>query len=254
MRFLIKLAYKGTKYHGWQVQDNAPSVQLFIDHALSLILGSPIQTTGCGRTDTGVHASCFFAHFDTETTLPANIVFKINAILPHDIVVYAIYLVPPDFSARFDAVSRSYQYRIALSRNPFLTDTVYFFFQKLKIEEMNSAAALLYNYSDFGCFCKSNAGNHTNICQITEAEWNKAGELLVFHITANRFLRGMVRAIVGTLLEVGLGKMNQTEFEEILKSNNRQLAGRSVPPQGLFLSEVKYNIDLIEWKGENTPE
>lgn len=254
MRFLIKLAYKGSKYHGWQVQENAPSVQVFIDRALSVISGFEIQTTGCGRTDTGVHATNFYAHFDSETTPPANIVFRLNALLPPDIVVYSIFSVPSTFSARFDAISRSYQYRIAMGRNPFLNDTVYFFFQPLDIEAMNRAAALLLNYSDFGCFCKSNAGNHTNICRITEAEWDKSGELLVFHITANRFLRGMVRAIVGTLLEVGLGKMSQTAFEEILKSNNRQMAGPSVPPQGLFLTEVKYNIDLIEWKGERPTE
>lgn len=241
LRYFIELAYHGKNYHGWQIQPTVNSVQQELNTAISTILQQEINIVGAGRTDAGVHASQMIAHFDSETVLVNDISFRLNSILPDDIVVSAIYEVTDAAHARFDAISRSYEYRIWLGRNPFLLDTTWqLHHQKLNVLKMNNAAKILYKYKDFECFSKVKTDVHTFNCDILHAEWIKNGNELTFHISANRFLRNMVRAIVGTLLEVGLGKMTLQEFENVIKSKNRSNAGVSVPARGLFLTDIQY--------------
>jgi tRNA pseudouridine38-40 synthase len=241
MRYFLELAYKGTSYHGWQVQKNAISVQEVLNKALSTLLREEIITTGSGRTDTGVHASQQFVHFDYEGELtPHNLVHKLNSIFPVDIVAYSVFTVKNDAHARFDAVSRSYEYRIIQKRNPFLHQLSYYFPNELHIEKMNLAASKLLLHEDFESFSKVKTDTNTFLCNITRAEWLSENELLTFHISANRFLRGMVRALVGTLLEVGKGKIEVEDFEKIIEKRNRNEAGRAVPAGGLFLTRVEY--------------
>jgi tRNA pseudouridine38-40 synthase len=242
LRYFIELAYKGTNYHGWQIQPDAISVQEKINNALSTILRQQIVITGAGRTDAGVHASQMFAHFDTTITLSENFAFKLNSILPDDIVIYSIKLVHNDAHARFDANSRSYEYKIWLGRNPFLLDSSWQLYnQQLNIQLMNQAAMILYEYEDFECFSKVKTGVHTFNCKITNALWVLNENELVFHISANRFLRNMVRAIVGTLIDIGTGKTTIDDFKNIIESKNRSNAGTSVPAKGLFLTKVEYD-------------
>jgi tRNA pseudouridine38-40 synthase len=247
-RFFIQLSYRGTAYHGWQIQENTPStVQQVLNEKLSLILGENIAVTGCGRTDTGVHAKDFYAHFDLEKDLafPADkLAYKLNAVLPHDIVAARVYPVHPLANARYDALSRTYEYHIIQRRDPFLIDRAFFHPQKLDIDEMNKAAALLYSYNDFSAFSKSNTQTQTNVCKLMEAGWKEQGELLVFRIKADRFLRNMVRAIVGTLLEVGEGHIGPDEFKKVVESKDRAKAGFSVPACGLYLVNVEYPEEL----------
>ena len=242
MRYFIELAYNGKNYHGWQIQPHAISVQEKINKAISTILRKEINIVGAGRTDSGVHASQMFAHFDVETPLNDNFSYKLNAILPDDIVIFRTQLVHDDAHTRFDALSRSYEYKIWLGRNPFLLDTTWqLHHQQLNIELMNKAAATLYDYEDFECFSKVKTDVHTFNCTVTKAEWVKNGNELTFHISANRFLRNMVRAIVGTLIDVGLDKISIDDFKKIIESKNRSNAGVSVPAKGLFLTEVTYD-------------
>lgn len=242
MRYFIELAYNGKNYHGWQIQPHAISVQEKINKAISTILRKEINIVGAGRTDSGVHASQMFAHFDVETPLNDNFSYKLNAILPDDIVIFRTQLVHDDAHTRFDALSRSYEYKIWLGRNPFLLDTTWqLHHQQLNIELMNKAAATLYDYEDFECFSKVKTDVHTFNCTVTKAEWVKNGNELTFHISANRFLRNMVRAIVGTLIDVGLEKITVDDFKKIIESKNRSKAGVSVPAKGLFLTKVIYD-------------
>ena len=241
MRYFIELSYKGTNYHGWQIQPDASSVQEEITKALATILQEKILLIGAGRTDAGVHASQMFAHVDTVKKLTDDYVHKLNAILPNDIVIKSIKEVSGETHARFDAVSRTYEYRILLGRDPFLLETTWQLHQKnLQIEKMNEAANLLFKYEDFESFSKVKTDVNTFNCTIMKAVWTLEDKHLIFHIKANRFLRNMVRAIVGTLLEVGLGKKTVEDFRKIIESKKRSEAGLSVPAKGLFLTEVCY--------------
>ena len=241
MRYFIELSYNGTKYHGWQIQPDMVSVQEKLNNAISTVLQSKTEVVGAGRTDTGVHAVQMFAHFNTEILIENNFVHKLNSILPNDISVDKVFEVLEDKHARFDAKSRSYEYRIWLGRNPFLLDFSWqIHSQKPDLSKMNAAAILLLEYENFQTFSKVKTEVHTFNCNVTAAFWRQEGNLLIFHISANRFLRNMVRAIVGTLVDVGLGKISIAEFRQIIESKNRSNAGLSVPAKGLFLTQIKY--------------
>ncbi|MDO9260325.1 MAG: tRNA pseudouridine(38-40) synthase TruA, partial [Flavobacteriaceae bacterium] len=225
MRYFIELQYHGKNYHGWQQQLNAITIQETLNNTLRMLLKSPINVMGAGRTDTGVHAEQFFAHFDFENEIDAALLrYKLNSILPSDIVIIAIFKVPDNTHARFDAISRSYEYRIYLGKNPFLRDVTWQTPLQPSVEKMNEAAKLLLYHQDFKCFSKSKTDVNTYHCDIAEAVWKQEGKRLTFHITANRFLRNMVRAIVGTLIEVGFGKITLDDFKEIIESRNRSEA------------------------------
>ncbi|MFC2107231.1 tRNA pseudouridine(38-40) synthase TruA [Bacteroidota bacterium] len=242
MRYFLKLAYNGSNYHGWQIQDNAPSVQETINKAISTQTGSEINLSGCGRTDTGVHAEEFYAHFDLEKTIVnrENFVYKLNNFLPSDIVIFELIPVSPEANARFDAISRTYKYYITKRKNPFRNDQAYTIFGDIDISAMNKAAEILKEYTDFTSFSKLHTQVKTNNCKITEAYWKQENDLLVFTITADRFLRNMVRAIVGTLLEIGKGKSEIENLRKIIDIKDRSKAGFSVPAQGLFLTNIQY--------------
>lgn len=239
-RYFIEIAYKGTSYHGWQRQQNAVSIQEILEKTLAIVLGETIETCGCGRTDTGVHAKQFFVHFDTEKTIDNNLKYNLNGILPKDITVKRIVPVDEHAHARFDATSRSYEYHINFLPDPFVLEFSYYYRWKLNLKAMNEAASLLLTHKDFSCFSKSNTQVKTFLCDVTRAVWEQQNNNLVFYISANRFLRNMVRAIVGTLLEVGKGDLDIKGFGEIIESKNRSEAGVSVPACGLFLTEVSY--------------
>ena len=241
MRYFIELSYNGKNYHGWQMQPDAISIQEKLNEALSKVWQETIEVVGAGRTDTGVHAKQMFAHFDAQSQVKEEIVYKLNSILPNDIVVSKLVEVEPEKHARFDAVSRSYEYKIWLGRNPFLLDFYWqIHSQYLDVKAMNQAAKILLKYKDFQSFSKVKTDVYTYNCDIFDAYWEVNNEELTFYISANRFLRNMVRAIVGTMVDVGLGKISVLDFEEIIKSKNRSNAGLSVPARGLFLTEIKY--------------
>ena len=241
LRYFIELSYNGKNYHGWQIQPDVISVQEKLNKAVSTITQQNIEVVGAGRTDTGVHASQMFAHFDVDLEIKGDIPHKMNSLLPKDIVVYNVFKVDDEKHARFDAVSRSYEYKIWLGRNPFLLDLSWqIHSQKLDVELMNDAAKLLLKYTDFQTFSKVKTDVYTYNCNITEAIWKQQENELTFYITANRFLRNMVRAIVGTLVDVGLGKITKDDFRKIIESKNRSNAGLSVPAKGLFLTQIKY--------------
>ena len=242
MRYFVKLMYDGTAYHGWQLQTNAVSVQELLQKSFSLILRQTIELYGCGRTDTGVHAREYYAHFEVEEKISSleNILYKMNSLLPHDIVILNIQEVANDVHARFSAIRRTYKYYISQKRDPFAFNFEYFFSQQLDLDLMNTACGVMMSYKDFSCFSKSNTQVNNYICDISEAVWTLEGGKLVFTISANRFLRNMVRAIVGTMLEIGLGKINLNEFRQIISHGNRSDAGASVPAKGLFLVRVTY--------------
>jgi tRNA pseudouridine38-40 synthase len=241
LRYFIELSYNGKNYHGWQIQPDVISVQEKLNDAISTIFQEKIQVVGAGRTDTGVHASQMFAHFDIEKVLKGDVIFKLNSILPNDISVSKVFLVAAEKHVRFDAISRSYEYKICLDRNPFLLDFSWqIHSQKPNVFLMNEAAKLLLEYTDFQTFSKVKTDVYTFNCDVTEAFWVANGNELTFHISANRFLRNMVRAIVGTLVDVGLGKISKEEFRSIIESKNRGNAGLSVPAKGLFLTKIKY--------------
>lgn len=241
-RYFLQLSYKGTNYHGWQIQPNAISVQEVIEKALSTILREKISVVGAGRTDTGVHASYYILHFEVVDSLPENIdlPFKLNRFLPPDIAVQNVWAVNDGMHARFSAISRTYHYFISTTKNPFSTEIAYEYTKSLDIEKMNEAAQKLFDYTDFSSFSRLHTDVKTNDCKIMQAEWVQNDNQLKFIIKADRFLRNMVRAIVGTLLEVGQGKLSVQEFCEIIERKNRGEAGASAPAQGLFLVDIKY--------------
>jgi tRNA pseudouridine38-40 synthase len=243
MRYFIECAYRGSNYSGWQIQINALTVQEVIEKALSTLLKQKIVITGSSRTDAGVHAQVQMAHFDVDEEINnlENLVYRVNKVLPFDISIQRIFTVADDYHSRFEAISRKYEYRISRKKNPFLRGLSYEFQGNLDIQLMNESCLILFKHIDFQCFSKINTDVLTFNCSILEAHWKEeTNDLLVFHIKANRFLRGMVRAIVGTLLEVGLGKISVSDFEKIILSKNRKKAGWSVPAEGLFLMEVNY--------------
>ena len=245
MRYFVELAYNGKAYHGWQNQPNAISVQQVIENALSTLLAKPISITGSGRTDTGVHATQMFAHFDTEVDFDEqNLIYRLNAFLPLDISIQSVFKVKSDAHARFDATKRSYLYRICLEKNPFTIDFAYFFRAELDIDAMNQACNILFQYNDFQCFSKSNTDVKTYNCSITEAYWKQEENELQFVISADRFLRNMVRAIVGTMIEIGLGKISVSDLHDIIKSKNRSKAGYSVPAHGLYLTKIEFPKEI----------
>jgi tRNA pseudouridine38-40 synthase len=243
MRYFIECAYKGTNYCGWQIQINANTVQSELEKALSTLLKTKIDITGSSRTDTGVHAVQQMAHFEMEEEITdtVNLVYRMNRILPFDISVVKIFKVADDYHSRFEATSRKYEYRISRKKNPFQKGLFYEFSGELDVKLMNEACQVLFKHIDYQCFSKINTDVFTFNCTIQEARWEEHPDgMLVFHIKANRFLRGMVRAIVGTLLEVGSGRLTLEDFEQIILSKNRKKAGRAVPAEGLFLMEVDY--------------
>jgi tRNA pseudouridine38-40 synthase len=264
-RYFLELAFNGTRYHGWQVQPNAVAVQQKLNEALAILLRQPVETTGAGRTDTGVHARQLFVHLDTpaEASQPPKggagddlqhqqgssspfrgrgslELISLNALLPHDIAVKRIIPVHADAHARFDATLRSYEYHIHFHKDPFRQNFSWQVKGELDVELMNKATQIMMEYTDFSCFSKSNTQVKTNNCKISRAEWvyNKDG--LVFHVSADRFLRNMVRAIVGTCMMVGRKEIEPNGIRQIIESKNRSNAGASVPACGLYLTEVKY--------------
>lgn len=242
-RYFIELSYNGTTYHGWQIQPNGITVQECLDKALSIYFRQPIVSLGCGRTDAGVHASQFYAHFDL-VDLPVEIVNKsvtgINSLLPYTIAVKRIFAVADDAHARFDATSRAYNYHLHFNKDPFKLDRSWLYKGELDVDKMNKAAALLLKYTDFSCFSKSNTQTFTNNCKISEAYFETVGDGLVFTIKADRFLRNMVRAIMGTMVLVGKGDVEIADVAQIIESKNRSKAGQSVPGCGLYLVGVEY--------------
>lgn len=242
MRYFLRLAYNGTPFHGWQIQQNAVSVQETINKTLSVILQHDIKIMGAGRTDTGVHAKEMFAHFDWDTELDCEeMVYKVNRLIDKNIAIYSMFKVDKeDDHARFTATNRTYEYVISTIKNPFLAKGSYWFQRKLDVDAMNAAAELLLGEKDFSCFSKLHTQTKTNICNLTYAKWEERDGLLIFTISANRFLRNMVRAVVGTLLKVGLGEWSNSDVEKILESKIRSKAGESAPAKGLYLVEVNY--------------
>ncbi len=241
MRYFLELSYNGTLYHGWQRQPNAISVQEVLEDSLSTVLRIKTEVVGAGRTDTGVHAKQIMAHFDHDQMLePNQLKYKLNSILPLEIAIKNIHLVKDDAHARFNAVSRSYEYHITFRKDPFQINKSYYLKKPLDLELMNKAAKLLLNYTNFKCFSKSKTDVKTYNCTITEAVWIKDNDQLIFVISANRFLRNMVRAIVGTLIEIGEHKLDIEDLVTIIKSQDRSQAGYSVPAHGLYLTAVHY--------------
>lgn len=241
MRYFIEFAYNGKNYFGFQVQPDVISVQETLDKALSLLLRQEIEIVGAGRTDSGVHAKQMFAHFDTyEIADIPKLIQRLNSYLPNDIVIYNISLVHEEAHARFDATSRTYEYYIHTFKDAFINDGSWFVHQKLDVEKMNEAAKILFEYTDFECFSKVHTDVNTFNCTITQAFWSHNNNQLIFTISADRFLRNMVRAIVGTLINVGINKLSLTDFRKIIESKNRSKAGFSVPAHGLYLVKVKY--------------
>jgi len=245
-RYFLQCSYNGTNYHGWQIQPNAISVQEVIEDALSKILREKITVVGAGRTDTGVHASFFILHFDVENKIPVefDIVYKLNSFLPSDIAIQKIWPVKSDLHARFSAASRTYKYYISRKKNPFTTETSHKYLKPLDVEKMNSAADVLSEHEDFTSFSRLHTDVKTNNCKIKLAKWSSEDSQLVFTIKADRFLRNMVRAIVGTLLEVGKGKLSIDDFRKIIELKDRGAAGASAPAKGLFLVGIEYPEDV----------
>lgn len=246
-RYFIEMAYNGARFHGWQVQPNGITVQECVEKALATILREKIDVTGAGRTDTGVHASYYVAHFEAENSLPehADFVHKLNSFLKDNVVIFSISKVGNDAHARFDAISRTYQYHINLWKDPFSTEFSWHFYRQPDVAQMNEACKVLFDYTDFTSFSKLHTDVKTNNCRIIKAEWQQAGNKLIFNVKADRFLRNMVRALVGTLLEVGLGKMDVEGFRRVIEQKNRSAAGLSVPAHGLFLTDIEYPENIF---------
>jgi tRNA pseudouridine38-40 synthase len=242
-RYFMFLSFRGTAYNGWQLQPGKHTVQGVLGKALGTVLNEEISITGAGRTDTGVHASFFVAHFDSKRSdLAGNthLLYNLNSVLPEDIAVNRIVRVRPDANARFDALSRTYRYTITSAKDPFIAETAWLLFWKLDISLLNQASDILLRHSDFTSFSRLHGGNRTNICRVSHAIWEKDAEKLIFTITADRFLRNMVRAIVGTLIPVGREKLSVRSFEEIIEGKDRGLAGQSAPAHGLSLTGIEY--------------
>jgi len=247
-RYFIHLSFKGTHYHGWQVQPGSITVQEVLNRSLSLVLHEEIYCIGAGRTDAGVHAVCFYVHFDSkQDNLHKNekLLYRLNCILPWDIAVHDIFSVSPNAHARFDAISRSYLYRISQIKDPFNLDFTMKFTKALDINKMNQAALMLKEYTDFSSFSKSHTDVKTNNCKIISAAWTRCGTELHFNISADRFLRNMVRAIVGTLINVGLNKIQPETTRIIIENKNRSEAGSSVDASGLHLVKIKYPDSIL---------
>lgn len=255
MRYFVELSYDGTAYHGWQVQPNGKSVQETLQHALAILLRHEVLVTGAGRTDAGVHAAMMVAHFDTDAPFPAPpvregiepqsaedyLAYRLNGVLPDDIAVHRIYPVADDMHARFSARARTYYYYVHTRKSPFLRDRSWRLVHTPDFDAMNRAAALLSDYEDFTSFSKVNTDTKTNICHVTSARWVQlSNHEWRFEITADRFLRNMVRAIVGTLMEVGRGQLTLDGFRQVIERKDRSAAGDSVPARGLFLVNVEY--------------
>lgn len=241
-RFFISISYDGTAYHGWQVQPNGHSVQAELQRCLSTLLREEIAVTGAGRTDAGVHARCMVAHFDFEQPIDeGQLTYKLNRILPRDISVQKVWEVPNDLHARFSAVSRTYHYYIHTQKDPFLRSYSCELHYSLDFAKMNEAAACLLQYEDFGAFCKSHTDVKTTLCQVTQARWvQQSSYSWYFEISANRFLRNMVRAVVGTLIDVGRGRLTVDDFCKVVEGKKRTDAGESMPAHALFLEDVSY--------------
>lgn len=247
LRYFIELAYKGTNYHGWQYQPNAASVQETLNKALSMLLKTDIDIVGAGRTDTGVHAKQMFAHFDSETEIDTtHLVQKLNSFLPKDIVIFNILKVADEAHARFDATKRTYEYHIHMTKDAFANDDSWLYQSPLDLDKMNQACQLLFKYNDFECFSKTNTDVRTFNCVIFEADWKQVDNKIVFTISADRFLRNMVRAIVGTMINIGTAKINGTDFEKIIESKDRSEAGFSVPAHGLYLTKIEYQKNYFK--------
>jgi len=245
LRYFFEIAFKGSAYHGWQIQKNALSVQEVINNTLSQLVGHPVVSTGSARTDTGVHAEQLFFHVDLEKSIRKDtFLSKVNKMLPWDILLKNISLVQDDLNARYDAIQRSYDYRILTYKDPFLEGQYYYYSRSLDLEQMNKAAAILLKCKNFKSFSRVKTSVNHFECKLTRAEWVKENGRLTFFVSANRFLRGMVRAMVGTLLEVGLGRITVQEFRKILADQDRRRAARSVPAQGLFLTEIRYPFNI----------
>lgn len=240
MRYFVELSYDGTPFVGWQRQPAGDSVQSCLEDALSILFRKPISIVGAGRTDAGVHAHQLFAHVDLDEHVDQDLTFRLNKLLPKEIAVRNVIAVTQDAHARFDAVSRIYRYHITTQKNPFLQKRSYQFAKPLDLDLMNQAAKILIDHKNFKCFSKSKTDVKTYVCDIQQVHWQQNGSELVFFIQANRFLRNMVRAIVGTLIEVGLRKISISDFEAILASRDRSQAGYSVPAHGLYLEKVNY--------------
>ena len=247
MKYFIQFSYFGKNYHGWQKQPNAITVQQVLEKALSTLLRTTVETIGAGRTDTGVHAKQMIAHFDAEPINDlSHLTYRLNSLLPFDVAVSSIREVTNDAHARFNATARTYQYVIIQEKNPFYTEQAYFVKYPIDIKAMNKAANMLLQYTDFECFSKLHTDVKTFNCKITQAQWIIDNDFLVFTITADRFLRNMVRAIVGTLLDIGQHKINIDDLKAILNSKDRAQAGVSVPAKGLYLTAIKYPRSIFE--------
>lgn len=255
-RYFIHLAYDGTRFHGWQRQPNGLSVQQSLEEALSVIWSVPVAITGAGRTDTGVHASDYYAHVDNGHLFSfqelKKLTYRLNGCLGGDIVVFAVFQVPEDAHARFSALSRTYRYCIARQRDPFRRAFTHFYHGPLDIDIMNRGAERLLTVDDFTSFSKKDTDTKTNICRVTEARWKEEGCELVFSITADRFLRNMVRAVTGTLLDLGKGRITLQDLDAIILSKDRSAAGQSAPAKGLILSRIEYPETVFRMAGERT--
>jgi len=242
MRYFVTFSYDGSRYHGWQIQPNGDSVQQQLQHALSLLLRCDVSVTGAGRTDAGVHARLMVAHFDVDAPLDEQqLCYKLNRLLPGDIAVSGVRRVADDLHARFSATSRMYRYYIHTAKDPFLRKTSCEIHYQLDFNKMNEAAKVLMEYEDFGAFCKAHADVKTTICHITTACWQQTSPTTwYFEIRANRFLRNMVRAVVGTLVDVGRGRVTLDGFREIVEGRRRSDAGESMPAHALFLEDITY--------------
>lgn len=240
LRAKARISYDGTNYSGWQRQPNARTVQEEMEKALSKLLQTNVSVMGCGRTDAGVHAKDFILHFDHKDVLSDKLEFRLNQLLPADIAVHEVQETHDEFHARFDAISRTYEYHAHLEKDPFLVDRSLFLWRAPNQKLLHDCCTILKDYSDFASFCKSGADNKTTLCDLHYAEWEFEGSRMKFEIKANRFLRNMVRSIVGTMLEVGIGKRTVGEFREIIEAKDRQRSGKSAAACGLYLSKIEY--------------
>lgn len=249
-RYFLTLSYRGTRYSGWQIQPNAPTVQETLETAIATILQQKIEVTGCGRTDSGVHARYYVAHFDAANALPPRFLMGLNSLLPDDIAVYAIQEVGAEAHARYNAFERSYEYHLSARKDPFSTETAWFYpqFHKLDFTKMNEVAALLPQYEAFFPFCKTDSGVDSYACAMKQAHWKLLPDNsgMVFYITANRFLRGMVRLVVGACVQAGMGQLTINDVDTALKNQQQLRKSLSVPPHGLFLTDVKYPGSIFE--------
>ncbi len=243
MKYVFEIAYNGTNYHGWQMQLNNITVQEALEKKLSKILKVETDIMGCGRTDTGVHATQFFLHFDYDDLLPERLIFRLNQMLPKDIAIKRAFEVNNQFHSRFSAIYRSYIYKASTIKNPFLENQMLFLYSKPDISLMNEGCKELLRHTDFASFCKRGGDNKTTICNLMEARWIEKDGMIEFYVQSNRFLRNMVRALVGTLLEVGYGNISLDELKKIINDRERSSAGKSVSSAGLYLVEVGYNWD-----------